>query len=75
MKRFLSVVAMILVLNVLLLFHEAGHFIALKAFGAEVDELAFGYKPRLVSFTLPMITGTTELSVNLLPIGAYVKPN
>lgn len=65
----MSVVIFIAVLAVLILSHELGHFIAAKKSGVRVDEFAFGFPPRLFKFK----KGETLYSINLLPIGGFVK--
>lgn len=59
----------LLVFTALVAIHEFGHFIVAKFFKVRVDEFAIGFPPRLVSKKF----GETEYSVNLLPIGGYVK--
>jgi RIP metalloprotease RseP len=49
--------------------HELGHFSAAKKFGIRVDEFGFGFPPKLLSFK----KGETEYSINLIPIGGFVK--
>lgn len=65
----LTVIVFILMLLALVLVHEFGHFIAAKKAGCNVEEFAFGFPPRLWSFT----KNGTRYSFNLLPIGGYVK--
>jgi len=54
---------------VLVLVHEAGHFFAAKRFGIRVDEFGFGFPPKLFGWKY----GETEYTINLLPIGGFVK--
>jgi len=61
--RFLSVLA------VLVLVHEFGHFFVAKAFGIRVMEFGFGFPPRLIGLR----RGETLYSVNLIPLGGFVK--
>jgi regulator of sigma E protease len=61
--------AAIPVFALLILVHEFGHFIAAKWAGIRVDEFALGFPPRLISFK----RGETTYSINLLPLGGYVK--
>ena len=49
--------------------HEFGHFFAAKKFGIRVDEFGFGFPPKLFGKKY----GETEYSINLLPIGGFVK--
>lgn len=58
-----------IILALLILSHEFGHFIVAKMSGIRVDEFAFGFPPRLFKFK----KGETTYSFNLLPIGGYVK--
>lgn len=61
-------VFMVLIL-LLVLVHELGHFAAAKLAGCRVEEFAFGFPPRLFS----VVKGGTRYVFNLLPIGGYVK--
>ena len=63
------IVVFIIILAVLVLIHELGHFFAAKKNGILVEEFGFGFPPRLFGFKM----GETLYSVNLLPIGGFVK--
>jgi len=65
----LTIIAFILVLGILVIAHEFGHFIAAKKSGVKVEEFAIGFPPRLFSIK----RGETQYSINLFPIGGYVK--
>jgi regulator of sigma E protease len=65
----MSIILFLLVLFVLVLVHEWGHYIVAKKTGMQVDEFAIGFPPRLFSIK----KGETEYSINLLPIGGYVR--
>ena len=65
----MSIVIFIIILLVLVLVHEAGHFFTAKKFGIRVDEFGFGFPPKLFSWKY----GETEYSFNLLPLGGFVK--
>ena len=65
----MSVVIFFIILLVLVLVHEFGHFFTAKNFGIRVDEFGFGFPPKLFGFK----KGETEYSLNLLPIGGFVK--
>ena len=55
---------------ILLVFvHELGHFVTAKLAGVKVEEFGFGYPPRLVGIK----RGETVYSINLLPLGGFVK--
>lgn len=65
----MSVILFFVVLLVLVLVHEFGHFIIAKISGIRVDEFAFGFPPRLWSVK----KGETRYAFNALPLGGYVK--
>lgn len=65
----MSIVIFIIMLLVLVLVHEAGHFFTAKKFGIRVDEFGFGFPPKLFGIK----KGETEYTFNLLPIGGFVK--
>lgn len=56
-------------LSVLILGHEAGHFVAAKLFGLKVDEFGFGFPPRIFKKR----RGETDYSFNWLPFGGFVR--
>jgi len=61
--------AFVLVLGVIIFFHEFGHFITAKAFGMRVFIFSFGFGPRLAGFKW----GDTDCRVSAIPLGGYVK--
>jgi len=61
--------AFVLVLGVIIFFHEFGHFITAKAFGMRVYIFSFGFGRRLFGFKW----GDTDCRVSLIPLGGYVK--
>lgn len=65
----MSILLFLLVLFVLVLVHEWGHFITAKKTGMRVDEFAIGFPPKMFGIK----KGETEYNFNLLPIGGYVK--
>lgn len=60
----------IIVLSLLVLVHELGHFWAARKFGVEVEEFGFGLPPK--ARTLFKKNGT-EYSLNWLPLGGFVR--
>ena len=58
-----------LILSLLVLIHEFGHFITAKKFGIKVEEFGFGLPPRV----LGKQRGETLYSINALPFGGFVK--
>lgn len=66
---FATIIAFILIIGLLVFSHEFGHFIMAKRAGIKVEEFGFGLPPRLFSVK----KGETIYSLNLLPIGGFVK--
>lgn len=66
---FVSIISFILVLSVLVLIHELGHFLVAKRLGVKVEEFGFGFPPKIWGKKI----GETIYSLNLLPIGGFVK--
>ncbi len=64
-----TIVATIFVLGLLVLVHEFGHFITARLTGMGVREFGIGFGPALVSRKL----GETVYSLNLVPLGGFVK--
>ena len=69
MSVFLSIVLFFIVLFILILAHEFGHFIVAKRSGIRVDEFGIGFPPKLFGIK----KGETEYTFNLLPFGGFVK--
>ncbi len=65
----MSIIIFIIVLAVLILVHELGHFIFAKKTGMLVEEFSIGFPPRIFSFR----KGETKYSLGLIPLGGYVK--
>jgi len=66
---FITIFIFIAILTILILVHEFGHFITAKWAGARVEEFGIGFPPRVFGLK----KGETLYSVNLLPIGGFVK--
>lgn len=64
-----NLLAFILVLGILVLLHEAGHFAAARAVGARVDTFSVGFGRRLWGVR----RGDTDYRVSLIPLGGYVR--
>ncbi len=64
-----SLVITIILLSVLVVAHEFGHFIVAKKNGIWVQEFAIGMGPKLLSHT----KGETEYSLRLLPLGGFCR--
>ncbi len=65
----MSVIIFFIILLVLVLSHEFGHFIVAKKSGIKVDEFSFGFPPKLFGKKI----GETTYNFNALPFGGYVK--
>ncbi len=57
----------VLLFELIIFFHEGGHFLTAKKSGIKVNEFALGMGPKIFSFT----KGETTYSLRLLPIGGY----
>lgn len=64
-----SVVAAIIGLGVLIVFHEFGHFLIAKLCGVGVLTFSVGFGPKL----LVKRRGETEYALSAFPLGGYVK--
>ena len=58
-----------LVLGVMILIHEWGHFIAARMFGVRVDVFSIGFGPRLFGWK----SGHTDYRISIIPLGGYVR--
>lgn len=65
----MTIILFLAVLSILIFVHEFGHFIFAKWTGMRVDEFAIGFPPRIWSKKV----GETRYSLNLIPVGGYVK--
>src|SRR5262245_20054846 len=65
----ITILATVVVLGVLILVHELGHFLTAKAVDIEVPRFSIGLGPKLVGFK----RGETEYIISWLPLGGYVK--
>lgn len=65
----MTVILFIIILAVLILVHECGHFLVAKKSGIKVEEFGLGLPPRAWGKKI----GETIYSLNWLPIGGFVK--
>ncbi len=65
----LNLIYFIIILGVIVLVHEFGHFIFAKIFGIYVYEFAIGMGPKL--FHWKSKKGETEYSIRAIPIGGF----
>jgi regulator of sigma E protease len=65
----LTIIVFAIILGLLILVHEIGHFVTAKRAGVKVEEFGLGYPPRIFGIK----KGETIYSLNLFPIGGFVK--
>jgi len=64
-----NIIIVVISLVTLVTIHELGHFILAKKFGVKVEEFGIGIPPRIYGKKI----GETVYSLNLIPLGAFVK--
>lgn len=64
-----NIFAFIIVLGVLIFFHEFGHFLIARLFGVGVEKFSLGFGPRLIGKKI----GITDYRLSAVPLGGYVK--
>lgn len=81
----LAIIAFLLVLSVLILIHEAGHYFAARMFKVKAEEFGYGLPPRAIGFVREdgkwkrvkrgdqASYKNTIWSINWLPIGGFVR--
>src|SRR5512135_349226 len=69
MTVFISIVAFLVMIIILVVAHEFGHFITAKARGVGIIEFGVGFPPRIWGIK----RGETIYSINALPLGGFVK--
>lgn len=65
----LSLISFLIVLSILVLVHEFGHFIVARRLGVRVERFSFGFGPKIFSIK----RGETEYLISAIPLGGYVK--
>lgn len=65
----MSVITFLIILAVLVLVHEFGHFIVAKKSGIRVDEFGLGFPPKIFGKKF----GSTLYTLNAIPFGGFVK--
>lgn len=65
----MSAIIFFIVLAVLVLVHEFGHFLFAKKFGIRVDEFGLGFPPKIWGKKF----GETEYTINWIPFGGFVR--
>jgi len=64
-----NILSFIIVLGVLIFFHEFGHFLIARLFGVGVEKFSLGFGPRLIGKKV----GITDYRISAIPLGGYVK--
>ena len=65
-----SIIPALLVLGVLIIIHEFGHFLACRMTGVRVEKFSIGFGPEIFSWQ----GRETRYAISLLPLGGFVKP-
>jgi regulator of sigma E protease len=64
-----ALVSVLIVLGIMVLVHEFGHFVAAKLCGVRVEQFSIGFPPRLFGIKI----GDTDYCISATPLGGYVK--
>ena len=64
-----TIVLFLLILGVIVFFHELGHFVMAKLYNVKVEEFALGFPPKIFGVK----KGETEYRLNWVPLGGYCK--
>lgn len=59
----------VILLGVMILIHELGHYLAARLVGVKVETFSFGFGPRLVGLK----RGETDFRISAVPFGGYVR--
>jgi regulator of sigma E protease len=65
-----SILPSLIVLGILIIIHEFGHFIACRMTGVDVEKFSIGFGPEIISWQ----GKKTRYAVSLFPLGGFVKP-
>ncbi len=65
----MSLIIFLLILSILILVHEWGHFITAKKCGVKVEQFALGFGPKLFGW----VHEGTEFCLCAIPLGGFVK--
>lgn len=64
-----NILGFLILIGILVTFHEGGHFLAAKLFKFPVEIFSIGFGPKLFSFR----RRETEYRISFIPFGGYVK--
>lgn len=67
----MTIILFLIVLAILILVHELGHFFAAKLSNVRVDEFGLGFPPRALSYAPK--NSETVYTLNWIPLGGFVK--
>ena len=68
-SAFSSIIVAAIVLGIIVVIHELGHFLVAKFFKIKVETFSVGFGPRLIGFR----KGDTDYRISAFPLGGYVK--
>ena len=66
----MTIIAFVVVLSILVLIHEMGHYLAARRADIKVEEFGFGYPPKLLTLGR---RGDTDFTLNAIPFGGFVR--
>ncbi len=81
----MSLIIFLIVLSILVMVHECGHYMVARLFGVKVEEFGYGFPPRLLGFVRSatgwkrvkigdrQVHTRTIWSLNWLPLGGFVR--
>lgn len=69
MTPLLGILAFLVILTILILVHEIGHFTMARLFGVHVEEFGLGFPPRIKGWRRNGVL----YSLNAIPLGGFVK--
>lgn len=64
-----TLISFLIVIGIIIFFHELGHFLAAKLIGVRVEEFSLGFPPKMIGRKI----GETEYQLAWIPLGGYVK--
>ncbi|MSR77288.1 MAG: RIP metalloprotease RseP [Candidatus Omnitrophica bacterium] len=70
MSFFYSIFPTMIVLGVLIVIHEFGHFLACRLFKVRVEKFSIGFGPEILHWQ----GKETRYTISLFPLGGFVKP-
>jgi len=65
----IDIIAFLIILGLVVLVHELGHFFAAKSSGVKVEEFGIGFPPKIWKKKI----GETEYSIGAIPLGGFNK--